>query len=243
MKNTYNKEKAGELPSLQTGSVVAGRRDGIAESQDCGQEMPPLADEALSDPFFADLQSVWDDHTRRLDRIAETHAVPTPNYLRSTPFRIKVLVRYAILSVVLLSAAVCWAVVFPSLVFSLLSLLVSLVIEAVYLFFLVKCLYWTVRLIVNNPARVGSLRQSDSPSQTLHTIRIGGENGCVDKGWGLPASPIANLPWFEVVGIAAVIAFATVSCSTTGGDGYAIAQNHLNRAAALENINNIVKQL
>ena len=181
----------------------------------------PGTDVAEGDALFADLQAFWDEQSCRIKRAlsaAGQHAEAARRQ-PAAPGRLRMLAVYAVLSAVALAAAVYWGMLFPTLVFNTASLVTSLVVEAVLLLLLAGCLYWTVGLLVHDPARVGVLRMS----RFREDDRV---RTCVRQA--------------AAACVAAVFALTVASCTTTGIDGHAITQDHHGRAAAVEHVEQII---
>ena len=173
------------------------------------------------DDIFADLQSLWDEQSARIDRaLAQSDRVipPPKKPYPSAPWHLRVLAVYAVLSVVALASAVYWGILIPSLAFTTAALVTSLVIEFIYLLLLAECLYWTVSLLVFDPARVGVLRMS-------RFIR---------RSRARQAAAAC---------IAALFALTIVACSTTGIDGNTINQGNPDRTATIENVAQIIDRI
>ncbi|MBP5548274.1 MAG: hypothetical protein J6X58_05250 [Bacteroidales bacterium] len=86
--------------------------------------------------FFDDLQSIWDDHAQRVDRIVEAHPAESVSIKGFTRFAKRGYKRssvYIELILLTLAAAVYWAVIIPTLAYTTLALVASLIVEAVYI--------------------------------------------------------------------------------------------------------------
>ena len=221
------------------------------------------------DPVFSDLQSLWDEQCARLDR-ALAHGAPTSRWQQSpcprgrrramkthpsAPYRLRMLAVYAVLSVVALASAVYWGILIPSLAFNAAALVTSLVIEFIYLLLLAECLYWTVSLLVFDPARVGVLRMS----RFIRRSRMRPHYGTFPTGKRKASMPaptpesdasdlFSNHVRFRArqaaaASIAALFALTVVSCSTTGIDGNTINQDNPDRIATVENVAQIIDRI
>lgn len=221
------------------------------------------------DPVFSDLQSLWDEQSARLDRALAHGALasrrqqsPCPRGRRramkthpSAPYRLRMLAVYAVLSVVALASAVYWGILIPSLAFNAAALVTSLVIEFIYLLLLAECLYWTVSLLVFDPARVGVLRMS----RFIRRSRMRPHYGTFPAGKRKASMPaptpesdasdlFSNHVRFRArqaaaASIAALFALTVVSCSTTGIDGNTINQDNPDRIATVENVAQIIDRI
>ncbi|MCQ2297875.1 MAG: hypothetical protein MJZ51_04550 [Bacteroidales bacterium] len=185
-----------------------------------------------ADSLFADLQSRWDEQSVRIDRALAASDVAIMKELPmkprpSVPLRIRMLAVYVVLFVVSVAAAAYWGFLIPSLAFNALALVVSLVIELIYILLVAECLYEAVSLIILSPTRVGTLRMSRHYRRTHMQ----------DK------TPMLQMRRPVVACIAAVIALTVASCTITGIDDCFITQNHLGRTATIETVSNVINQL
>lgn len=221
------------------------------------ENLPDLAGSAQQEDPFADLQSLWDEQSARIDRaLAQSERVPPPRKSHpSAPWRLRVLAVYAVLSVVALASAVYWGILIPSLAFTTAALVTSLVIEFIYLLLFAECLYWTVSLLVFDPARVGVLRMS----RFIRRSRMRPHYGTFPAGKrkaDMPA-PVSEPDASDLFSnhvrfrarqaaaacIAALFALTVVSCSTTGIDGNTINQDNPDRIATVENVAQIIDRI
>ena len=222
------------------------------------ENLPDLAGSAQQEDPFADLQSLWDEQSDRIDRaLAQSDRVPPPPRKShpSASWRLRVLAVYAVLSVVALASAVYWGILIPSLAFTTAALVTSLVIEFIYLLLLAECLYWTVSLLVFDPARVGVLRMS----RFIRRSRMRPHYGTFPAGKRKASMPapapesdasdlFSNHVRFRArqaaaASIAALFALTVVSCSTTGIDGNTINQDNPDRIATVENVAQIIDRI
>ena len=211
------------------------------------ENLPDLAGSAQQEDPFADLQSLWDEQSDRIDRaLAQSDRGPPPPR-KSHPS--------AVLSVVALASAVYWGILIPSLAFTTAALVTSLVIEFIYLLLLAECLYWTVSLLVFDPARVGVLRMS----RFIRRSRMRPHYGTFPAGKRKASMPapthesdasdlFSNHVRFRArqaaaASIAALFALTVVSCSTTGIDGNTINQDNPDRIATVENVAQIIDRI
>lgn len=227
------------------------------------------ADAIEEDPVFSDLQSLWDEQSAHLDRalahgapVSRRQQSPCPRGRRramkshpSAPYRLRMLAVYAVLSVVALASAVYWGILIPSLAFTTAALVTSLVIEFIYMLLLAECLYWTVSLLVFDPARVGVLRMS----RFIRRSRMRPHYGTIPAGKRKASMPaptpesdasdlFSNHVRFRArqaaaASIAALFALTVVSCSTTGIDGNTINQDNPDRIATVENVAQIIDRI
>ena len=222
------------------------------------ENLPDLVGSAQQEDPFADLQSLWDEQSARIDRaLAQSDRVPPlPRKSHpSAPWRLRVLAVYAVLSVVALASAVYWGILIPSLAFTTAALVTSLVIEFIYMLLLAECLYWTVSLLVFDPARVGVLRMS----RFIRRSRMRPHYGTFPAGKRKASMPaptpesdasdlFSNHVRFRArqaaaASIAALFALTVVSCSTTGIDGNTINQDNPDRTATVENVAQIIDRI
>lgn len=222
------------------------------------ENLPDLAGSAQQEDPFADLQSLWDEQSACIDRaLAQSDRVPPlPRKSHpSAPWRLRVLAVYAVLSVVALASAVYWGILIPSLAFTTAALVTSLVIEFIYMLLLAECLYWTVSLLVFDPARVGVLRMS----RFIRRSRMRPHYGTFPAGKRKASMPaptpesdasdlFSNHVRFRprqaaAASIAALFALTVVSCSTTGIDGNTINQDNPDRIATVENVAQIIDRI
>ena len=139
--------------------------------------------------------------------------------------------------------------------FTTAALVTSLVIEFIYLLLLAECLYWTVSLLVFDPARVGVLRMS----RFIRRSRMRPHSGPFPAGKRKASMPapthesdasdlFSNHVRFRArqaaaASIAALFALTVVSCSTTGIDGNTINQDNPDRIASIENVAQFIDRI
>lgn len=218
------------------------------------------------DPIFSDLQSLWDEQSARLDRALAHGALASRRQQTrrrramkshpSAPYRLRMLAVYAVLSVVALASTVYWGILIPSIAFTTAALVTSLVIEFIYMLLLAECLYWTVSLLVFDPARVGVLRMSRFIRRShmrphYDTFPAGKRKASMPAP--TPDSSTATDLFSDHVrfrarqasaaSIAALFALTVVSCSTTGIDGNTINQDNPDRIATIENVAQIIDRI
>lgn len=234
------------------------------ENKDNHTIMPSDIDAIEDDPLFSDLQALWDEQAAFIDRaLAQSDATPgyTPAKVPhpSAPLRLRMLAAYVVLSVVAVASAVYWGILIPSLAYTTLALVVSLTIEAIYILLAAECLCQTVSLIVFRPDRVGILRMSRyirrshmlpnyAPDplrqpQSPQVIPNQGPHATPSQGQSIGIIPMQRMRRAAAASIAAVIALTVVSSTVTGTDGYLITQDHPGRAASIEIVNNVIRQL
>lgn len=213
--------------------------------------LPSDFDEIEDDPLFSELQTLWDEQAAFIDRaIALSDATRKEASPKAShpyvPIRQRMLAAFGVLSVVAVAAAVYWGILIPALAYTTLFLVVSLTIEAIYIFLAAQCLCQTVSLIVLDPARVGLLRMSRcirrfcmSPGYAPNPLR----QPQPPQSRTIGIIPMLRMRQVAAACIAAVIALTVVSFTITGTDGYLITQNHPGRTASIETVNNVIRQL
>ena len=188
-----------------------------------------------------ELQATWDEQSLRIDQIIATSdakAVPSRKSRPSLPLRLRLLYGYAVISVVILACSVYWALLIPSLAYNIPTLVISLMVEGILVLILYRSIYFIIELIKYNPARVCILRRSSpEPSDGIKERAVKSYNEKLDITYRVSVRLIRHA---AAACITAVIALTTVSCTTTGTDGYTITQNHHARIAAVESVSNIL---
>ena len=193
-------------------------------------------------PNFDELQSIWDDHTRRIDRIDKEHATLALNYHCSMPFRIQMLMRMAVLTILIAACTTYWTILIPTLAYNTAALVTCLVIEFLYLCLLTESLYWTVFSIISDPARMGILRMSRILRHAhLRPNYVPRPANSDPTATNQSVSYVKNdTRRISAISVAAMFALVVVSRTTTSIDGQTLTQNHTNRAATVENVTNII---
>ena len=210
-------------------------------------DFTPYEHRCDDDAYFDQLQMAWDAHRRRVDDIVESHPLATSlNYGRAISGHRRLLARYIVLTIMFLGCAVYWGVLFPSLVFNSLSVFASLVAEAIFVFFFVTSLRRAIAFVADDPVRVArrSQRLRLAVLSRAESKPVASEH---EEGGSLVPAYVHRrgvVRKYATVGIAAMFALIVVSCTTTGMDGYYMAESHQSlqsRTAAVEHINLIAK--
>ena len=210
-----------------------------------------------ADALFDQLQKTWDEQSHCIDRaLAESDATTlySSRIHPVIPYRVRVLIDYAILSVVSLASAIYWTILIPSLAYTTPALITCLVIETIYVLLVSECLYWTISLLLYNPACVGTLRMSRFILRSHMRPHYGTwPNGKRRTDLHTRISPSRTSDIFfnhihfctrqaVAASIAAVFSLIIVSC-TASGDGHTITQNHPDRVSSVRNVTDIIAKI
>ena len=206
-----------------------------------------------ADALFDQLQKTWDDQSHCIDRaLAESDATTlySSRIHPVIPYRVRVLIDYAILSVVSLASAIYWTILIPALAYTTPALITCLVIETIYLLLVSECLYWTISLLIYDPARVGILHMSRFIRRS-HMHPHYGTYPC-GKRRTKTHSQHTTLLFINHIRfctrqaaaacISAVVTLTVVSCAALG-DGNTITQNHPDRVSSVKNVTDIIAKI
>lgn len=229
----------------------------------CGDEISssitlPGNDTFEDDVFFSKLQTLWDEQNKNIDQLlteANDNVAISKRKHPATPYRVQVLVQYAILSIVSLASTIYWTILIPSLAYTTPALVTCLTIETIYILLLSECLCWTISLLIYDPARVSVLRMSrfirrsrmhphyaPEPTHRQHrpsnSVTIDFYQKTVEH-YQISTRRVRQV---SAACIAAVVALTVVSC-TKSGDGHTITQDHPGRIASVENVSEITSKI
>lgn len=203
------------------------------------------------DPVFADLQSLWDEQTHRIDHILATHPEARPvriNLRHCRPYRHRIMAEYLIL--VLLNVAAGIYTLFALLPDPYLFIrIIGIVLASTNTFLAVHGLlvFFTIRR--HHPARVSVARMSRfirrmhmephyaprPDRRKSRIIRVDFRNAV--------SSAFSSARQVAAVSAAAFVVLTAVSCSTIG-DGHAMTKVDRDmRTTVIENIDSMIAQI
>lgn len=171
---------------------------------------------------FGEIREAWDELDSRINQLlaSSDHEVmfrEPPHTFISYQHRMVAL--YAFFSLFFMAMALFWGSLIHSLAFNNFSLFVALFIELLYILFFVDSIRRTVELFSHDPSRAVILIESGLNDRCFRPTKV------------------------AVTCLAALLAFAVLSSTTTGIDGYTMSQNYDNRSTAIESVTNTLVAL
>lgn len=166
-------------------------------------------------PSFSDLQSLFDDHTRRLSAILDRPEA-SPTVLDSSGARTnhsRLLYSWGILALLLTAVSVYWGIALWHYQNDIHFRLFTLFVEAAFLFLSAESVATVLALRRHAPTRIG----------------LGG----LWSGWRRTVA----------ISLAASCTLVMVSCTPTIGDGYTMTQDHWARAQAIDTVTQTIYNL
>ena len=242
---------------MNTDTFIPARPQGAAlntaETNQIGEKS--RIDAFEEDPVFADLQSLWDEQTRRIDHLLAAHPEARPvrlNLRHCRPRRRRVMTEYLILAIFNISAGIYTLFALLPDPYILIRI-TGIVLASTNAFFAVHSLYFYFVIRRHNPARVSVARMSHfirrmhmephyAPRPDRHRESKGPgvyEAKTAVQTFNSPFS-IFNFPQVAAVSAAALIVLTTVSCSPIG-DGHAMTKaDRTSRAVAVECVDSMI---
>ena len=216
--------------------------------------------EALDeDPAFADLQTLWDEQTRRIDHILAAHTEARTvrlNLRHCRPWRRRVMTEYLILAIFNIAAGIYTLFSFLPDHYILIRI-TGIVLASTNAFLAVYSLYFHFVIRRHDPARVSVARMSHfirrmhmephyAPRpDNKHRKSI--RNSVYEAKTAVQTSnspfSIFNFPQVAAVSAAALVVLTAVSCSPVG-DGHAMTKaDRASRTVAVEYVDSMISQI
>lgn len=215
------------------------------------QDLPNFASAAQQEDPFADLQSLWDEQSRRIDHLLAAHPEARParlNLRHSRPWRRRVMTEYLILIILNVAAGI----------YTLFALLpdpyilirvTGYVLASTNALMAFHSLYILLSFHRHHPARVATSRMSRfirrmhmEPHYAPRPDRRRPRVIHVDFRNAV-ATAFSSARQVAAVSAAAMVVFAFVAC-TPVGDGHAMSKSdRADRAAAIVNVDEMVAQI
>lgn len=215
------------------------------------ENLPDFASAAQQEDPFVDLQSLWDEQSRRIDHLLAAHPEARParlNLRHRRPWRRRVMTEYLILIILNVAAGI----------YTLFALLpdpyilirvTGYVLASTNAFLALHSLYFYFVIRRHHPARVSVARMSRfirrmhmEPHYAPHPDRRRPRVIHVDFRNAV-ATAFSSARQVAAVSAAAMVVFVFVAC-TPVGDGLAISKSdRADRAAAIVNVDEMVAQI
>lgn len=215
------------------------------------ENLPDFASAAQQEDPFVDLQSLWDEQSRRIDHLLAAHPEARParlNLRHRRPWRRRVMTEYLILIILNVAAGI----------YTLFALLpdpyilirvTGYVLASTNAFLALHSLYFYFVIRRHHPARVSVARMSRfirrmhmEPHYAPHPDRRRPRVIHVDFRNAV-ATAFSSARQVAAVSAAAMVVFVFVAC-TPVGDGLAMSKSdRADRAAAIVNVDEMVAQI
>lgn len=215
------------------------------------ENLPDFASAAQQEDPFVDLQSLWDEQSRRIDHLLAAHPEVRParlNLRHRRPWRRRVMTEYLILIILNVAAGI----------YTLFALLpdpyilirvTGYVLASTNAFLALHSLYFYFVIRRHHPARVSVARMSRfirrmhmEPHYAPHPDRRRPRVIHVDFRNAV-ATAFSSARQVAAVSAAAMVVFVFVAC-TPVGDGLAMSKSdRADRAAAIVNVDEMVAQI
>lgn len=214
-------------------------------------DLPDFASEAQQEDIFADLQTLWDEQTRRIDHLLAAHPEARPvrlNLWHCRPWRRRVMTEYLILAILNVAAGIYTLFALLPDPYILIRI-TGIVLASTNAFLAVYSLYFFFVFRRHHPARVSVARMSRfirrmhmephyaprPDRRKSRVIRVDFRNAV--------ATAFSSARQVAAVSAAAMVVFVFVAC-TPVGDGLAMSKSdRADRAAAIEYVDSIISQI
>lgn len=215
------------------------------------ENLPDFASAAQQEDPFTDLQSLWDEQTRRIDHLLAAHPEARParlNLRHRRPWRRRVMAEYLILVILNVAAGIYTLFALLPDPYILIRI-TGIVLASTNAFLALHSLYFYFVIRRHHPARVSVARMSRfirrmhmephyAPQPRKRRPRIIN----VDFRNAVNTA-ISSARQVAAVSAAAMVVFVFVAC-TPVGDGHAMSKpDRADRAAAIVNVDEMVAQL
>ena len=210
------------------------------------------------DDLFSDLQSLWDEQTRRIDHLLAAHSEARPvrlNLRHCRPWRRRVMTEYLILAI--FNVAVGIYTLFALLPDPyILIRITGIVLASTNAFLAVYSLYFFFGFRRHHPARVSVARMSrfirrmhmephyaPRPDEHRKSIRHSIYEAKPAVQTSNSSFSIFNFPQVAAVSTATLVVLTAVSCSPVG-DGHAMTKaDRASRTVAVEYVDSMISQI
>lgn len=241
-------ENLPDLPDFAVAAKDEHRANSFALSRQSSADEVSAAQQ--EDPF-ADLQSLWDEQSRRIDHILAAHPEARParlNLRHRRPWRRRVMTEYLILVILNVAAGIYTLFALLPDPYILIRI-TGIVLASTNAFLALHSLYFYFVIRRHHPARVSVARMSRfirrmhmephyaprPDRRKSRVIRVDFRNAV--------ATAFSSARQVAAVSAAAMVVFAFVAC-TPVGDGHAMSKSdRADRAAAIVNVDEMVAQI
>ena len=215
------------------------------------ENLPDFASEAQQEDIFADLQTLWDEQTRRIDHLLAAHPEARPvrlNLRHCRPWRRRVMTEYLILTIFNVAAGLYTLFALLPDPYILIRI-TGIVLASTNAFLAVYSLYFFFVFRRHHPARVSVALMSRfirrmhmephyAPQPRTRRPRI----ITVDFRNAVNTA-ISSARQVAAVSAAALVVLTAVSCSPVG-DGHAMTKaDRASRTEAVEYVDSIISQI
>lgn len=215
------------------------------------ENLPDFASEAQQEDIFADLQTLWDEQTRRIDHLLAAHPEARPvrlNLRHCRPWRRRVMTEYLILTIFNVAAGLYTLFALLPDPYILIRI-TGIVLASTNAFLAVYSLYFFFVFRRHHPARVSVARMSRfirrmhmephyaprPDRRKSRVIRVDFRNAV--------ATAFSSARQVAAVSAAALVVLTAVSCSPVG-DGHAMTKaDRASRTVAIEYVDSIISQI
>ena len=201
-------------------------------SKPIGEDVPVRPDLAVEDVSFGDLQSLFDEQSRRIEAVVGGRE-RLPRSLDFAGLRTqhrRVLRRWSLLAVASAAVAVYWGIDLWHHNFDIYYRIFTLFLEAVFVYIMAASVVAAVSIVRSAPARAG-LGRMEHCATPAEPSKFKLQNSRFDL-----SRPVN-------IGIAASVTLVMVACATSVGDGYTMSQDHNARIEAVENVQSILNNI
>ena len=219
---------------------------------------PSRIDAFEEDPVFADLQTLWDEQTRRIDHLLAAHPEARPvrlNLRHCRPWRRRVMTEYLFLTIFNVTAGIYTLFALLPDPYILIRI-TGIVLASTNAFLALHSLYFYFVIRRHHPARVSVARMSrfirrmhmephyaPRPDEHRKSIRHSVYESKPAVQTSNSSFSIFNFPQVAAVSAAALVVLTAVSCSPVG-DGHAMTKaDRASRTVAIEYVDSIISQI
>lgn len=202
------------------------------------------------DDLFSELQSLWDEQSRRVEKVLAEHPASQPralNFRRYKPWRRRVMAECLALAVLNVAAGLYTLVSFHPDPYILIRV-TGYVLASTNALMVFHSLYILLSFLRHHPARVATSRMSRfirrmhmDPHYAPHPDRRRPRVIHVDFRNAV-ATAFSSARQVAAVSATAMVVFVFVAC-TPVGDGLAITQDHNARIEAVDNVTHTIMQI
>lgn len=255
MNNHPRSENLPGLPDFAVAAKDEHRANSFALSR---QSSADEVSEAQQEDIFADLQTLWDEQTRRIDHLLAAHPEARPvrlNLRHCRPWRRRVMTEYLILAIFNVAAGIYTLFALLPDPYILIRI-TSIVLASTNAFLAVYSLYFFFDFRRHHPARVSVARMSrfirrmhmephyaPRPDEHRKSIRHSVYEAKPTVQTSNSSFSIFNFPQVAAVSAAAMVVFVFVAC-TPVSDGLAMSKSdRADRTAAIVDVDEMVAQI
>lgn len=255
MNNHPRSENLPDLPDFAVAAKDEHRANLFALSR---QSSADEVSEAQQEDIFADLQTLWDEQTRRIDHLLAAHPEARPvrlNLRHCRPWRRRVMTEYLILAILNVAAGIYTLFALLPDPYILIRI-TGIVLASTNAFLAIYSLYLFFDFRRHHPARISVARMSrfirrmhmephyaPRPDEHRKPIRHSVYEAKPAVQTSNSSFSIFNFPQVAAASAAALVVLTAVSCSPVG-DGHAMTKaDRASRTVAIEYVDSIISQI